>query len=291
LEKITKKNPYKEGFFCGKKYMIENRDSRQIAIKTDLLVKPDITVDRETAATFYLAKEVSLRQGPVIAEGPPTYLWGQDFHDPNFVNGWNFVTRLQDHPTFQNMEYACLVDDISNRPDGIDTQGMIDRVRELKKSSVTVARSPIFQPPALTDTHIVRFWQSEFQTRGEQCHVADANFQAEKFKRIQELPIGERGIRSSLLVVVHPTDFVEQQTAMLNYLQQKALVPYIKDNVQRQRAIQQTYRHVWYGGKGKLLSVTKPKWDGSKFAGFEDLAFMEERYHDNPCKPKKKKKL
>ena len=209
-------------------------------------------------------------------EAPPLYLYpntGEEYatqrwESPALRNGWRFSGEIIPEVKGKKVTHFILIDDFNNVPDGVEERHHLEQLFRLK-SVPELASSDIF----ISNGHeVVRRLESEFVQDGKQnrCSNLDASFQREKiiFQAEPEegIPLLD-AMNETLLIVVHPDGFQQQQSLMLTALLGELKHPPFHQipKSKRREVLSDMYRHVWFGNEGSITSVTKPVWDGFRF--------------------------
>lgn len=219
----------------------------------------------------------------VIFEGSPIYLYpntdagymSQAWDHEGLLQGWTLVTSvcdaLESSQTTRPRPFV-LIDEFNNLPEGYTNRDFMQRFARFIQSSPVIEASPIAKS-GIGDSAAIYRLESEY-TRPDDpsfnvCSTLDAQFQKEKFLFERDDPqLSLAKLRSTLLVVAHPVEFKHQQSLMLASLLGEMKKPpfHRMSKEERRTAISELYMHVWLDDGGNVESVTRPVWDGDKFA-------------------------
>lgn len=229
--------------------------------------------------TWQRAKEIILHRvafkDRVIFEFSPFYLYPsceigyrtQSWDHPAFRNGIRFVSEVSSQILPEKVIHFILVDDFNNVPEGVTNSDIMRRLMEARRIP-ELAESALFSP--CTNGQSVFYWESDFVQNGAKnsCSNLDAAFQKEKILFDRETDeVNLHNLRSTLLVVAHPSEFRSQQSLMLASLLEKMKQPPFQkmSKVERFTTLSELYCHVWFDDEGDIANVTRPFWNGNKF--------------------------
>lgn len=265
-------------------HLSELEDLRVGSLKESVFILPTAVIPVDVAiperrepigeeTALALVEQEARHRGEIVTEGPPIYLRPlpgstADYDHPTFQQGWKFTARAQGRLSSRRPRHFVMVDDVN-----------------IPKGEFPLATDDIIEAfgvaPGLRGLELLQegkvdgyFRESSFTTgipENDQCSDLDSRFQMEKIWAITKGLSAEEAvsaIRTAMFLVVHPVDFQLQQSAMLSKLLGQFKADPVLSKISkedRRRIVEDLYVHVWVDDSGKVVSVTRPSWNGQKF--------------------------